>query len=139
MASEFPWETKLWEPVKAELLKHVKVKMSIPKGKPYTIIASATHKGIIQYGASYGVRESEAIVWMETYCGESVRDKVIAAITSLPAEHPLKIAEISQGKRNKDKWAWSIRLKMDKSDSGLVKWCVETLLSIYTVMEGMEL
>lgn len=138
-ASEFPWETKLWEPVKAELLKHVKVKMSIPKGKPYTIIASATHKGIIQYGASYGVRESEAIVWMETYCGESVRDKVMAAITSIPAEHPLKMAEISQGKRNKDKWAWSIRQKMDKSDSGLVKWCVETIFSIYTLMEEIDL
>jgi hypothetical protein len=138
-ASEFPWDTKLWEPVKAELLKHVKVKMSIPKGKPYTIIASATHKGIIQYGASYGVRDCEAIVWMETYCGEVVRDKVVAAITSLPAEHPLKIAEISQGKRNKDKWGWSIRRKVDKSDSGLVKWCAETLLAVYTTMEGMEL
>ena len=138
-SSEFPWEAKLWEPVKAELLKHVKVKMSIPKGKPYTIIASATHKGIIQYGASYGVRESEAIVWMETYCGESIRDKVVAAITSLPAEHPLKIAEIGQGKRNKEKWGWSIRRKVDKSDSGLVKWCAETLLAIYTIMEGMEL
>ena len=137
-ASEFPWEAKLWEPVKAELLKHVKVKMSIPKGKPYTIIASATHKGIIQYGASYGVRESEAIVWMETYCGESIRDKVVAAITSLPAEHPLRMAEIGQGKRNKEKWGWSIRRKVDKSDSGLVKWCAETLLAIYTVMEGME-
>jgi hypothetical protein len=113
--------------------------MSIPKGKPYTIIASATHKGIIQYGASYGVRDCEAIVWMETYCGEVVRDKVVSAITSLPAEHPLKIAEIGQGKRNKEKWGWSIRRKVDKSDSGLVKWCAETLLAIYTIMEGMEL
>ena len=32
--SEFPWEAKLWEPVKAALNKQIKVKMSIPKGKP---------------------------------------------------------------------------------------------------------
>ena len=32
-ASEFPWEAKLWEPVKAELLKHMKMKVSIPKGR----------------------------------------------------------------------------------------------------------
>jgi hypothetical protein len=76
---------------------------------------------------------------METYQGERVKDRIMAAIASLPAEHPLKMAEISQGKRNKDKWGWSIRRKVDKSDSGLVKWCADLILDIYPVMEGMKL
>lgn len=28
---------------------------------------------------------------------------------------------------------------VDKSDSGLVKWCADLILDIYPVMEGMKL
>ena len=44
-ASEFPWEAKLWEPVKAELLKHMKMKVSIPKGRSYMGVPSVANKG----------------------------------------------------------------------------------------------
>lgn len=57
------------------------------------MIASSTHKGINQYGATYGVREGVVIVWMETYQGERVKDRIMAAIASLPAEHSLKKAD----------------------------------------------
>ena len=53
--------------------------------------------------------------------------------------HPLKHAELSQGKRNKNKWAWSIKHSIDKADAGLVQWYADKLLSLCTVMEGMKL
>lgn len=138
-ASEFPWETKLWEPVKTELLKHMQVKVSIPKGRSYMGVPSVANKGKIAVWISYGVRESTAYVSMETYGGEEMKSKIFAAITNLPGTHPLKHAELVQGKRNKNKWAWSIKKNIDKNDSGLVKWYVDMLLSLWGVMEEMSL
>ena len=65
-ASDFSWDVKLWEPVKAELLKHMKVKVSIPKGRTYMGVPSIANKGDLAVWASYGVRESTAYVSMET-------------------------------------------------------------------------
>ncbi len=138
-ASEFPWDNKLWEPVKAELLKHMKMKVSIPKGRPYMGIPSVSNKGNVAAWASYGVRDSTAFVSMETYGGDTMRDKILAAIANIPDTHPLKNAELVQGKRNKNKWAWAIQRNMDKSDSSLVKWYAEMLLAIYSVMEEIDL
>ena len=137
--SEFPWETKLWEPVKTELLKHVKIKMAIPQGRPYVTIQSVANKGKIACGISYSVRESEVYVWMETYQGEEMKEKILIAMSKLPSDHPLRDAELSQGKKNKNKWAWSIKRQIDKTDPGLVKWCSDRILAIYTTMEDMAL
>ena len=137
--SEFPWETKLWEPVKTELLKHVKIKMAIPQGRPYVTIQSVANKGKIACGISYSVRESEVYVWMETYQGEDMKEKILIAMSKLPSDHPLRDAELSQGKKNKNKWAWSIKKRIDKTDTGLVKWCSDRILAIYTTMEDMAL
>ena len=137
--SEFPWETKLWEPVKTELLKHVKIKMAIPQGRPYVTIQSVANKGKIACGISYSVRESEVYVWMETYQGEDMKEKILIAMSKLPSDHPLRDAELSQGKKNKNKWAWSIKQQIDKTDPGLVKWCSDRILAIYTTMEDMAL
>lgn len=129
------WSELLWEPVKAELLNQVKVKMSIPKGKPYVILASENHKGLLQYILQYSVRDGEAIVRLETYGGEDAKNQFDAKIAASPAGHPIKQAVISQGQKNKDKWAWTISTKADKSDAGLVKWYAETLLAVYAFME----
>lgn len=137
--SEFPWETKLWEPVKTELLKHVKIKMAIPQGRPYVTIQSVANKGKIACGISYSVRESEVYVWMETYQGEDMKEKILIAMSKLPSDHPLRDADLSQGKKNKNKWAWSIKQQIDKTDPGLVKWCSDRILAIYTTMEDMAL
>ena len=138
-ASEFPWETKLWEPLKDELLKHVKLKMSIPKGKSYTIIQSAANKGKATICATYTVRECLANVVLETYGGEETRDKIVSAISNAPDNHPLKSAELSQGKKNKNKWAWSIKHCIDKTDSNIINWYTETLIASYALMEDMTL
>jgi hypothetical protein len=137
--SEFPWDVKLWEPIKAEMLKHVKVKMAIPQGRPYVTIQSVANKGKIACGISYSVRESEVYVWMETYQGEEMKEKILIAMSNLPSDHPLRDAELSQGKKNKNKWAWSIKQQIDKTDPGLVKWCSDRILAIYTTMEDMTL
>ena len=137
--SEFPWDAKLWEPIKAELLKNVSVKMTIPKGKPYVIIQSVANKGKIACGISYSVRESEVYVWMETYQGEEMKEKILTAMSKLPSDHLLKSAELGQGKKNKNKWAWSIKQQIEKTDSNLVKWCSDRILAIYIAMEDMAL
>ena len=138
-ASEYPWDVKLWEPVKAELLKHMKVKVSIPKGRTYMGVPSIANKGKLAVWASYGVRECTAYVSMETYGGEDIRDKILAAIATIPDAHLLKHAELVQGKKNKNKWAWSIKNNIDKSDSGLVKWYIDMIVSLCEAMENMTL
>jgi hypothetical protein len=138
-SSEFPWDVRLWEPVKSELLRHVKLKMTIPKGKPYVIIPSVANKGKIACGISYGVRESVVYVWMETYQGEEMKEKILNAISRLSSDHPLQSAELGQGKKNKNKWGWSIKQQIDKTDTGLIKWCADRILAIYTTMEDMAL
>ena len=137
--SEFPWDVKLWEPIKAELLKNVSVKMTIPKGKHYVIIQSVANKGKIACGISYSVRESEVYVWMETYQGEEMKEKILTAVSKLPSDHPLQSAELGQGKKNKNKWAWSIKQQIEKTDSNLVKWCSDRILAVYIAMEDMAL
>lgn len=137
--SEFSWDVELWEPIKAEMLKYVNVKMSIPKGRPYVIVQSIVNKGKIACGVSYGVRESKVYVWMETYQGEEMKEKILTAISKLPSAHPLRDAALIQGKKNKSKWAWNIKLQIDKTDSNLVKWCSDRLLAVYIAMEDMVL
>ena len=137
--SEFPWDVKLWEPIKAELLKNVSVKMTIPKGKPYVIIQSVANKGKIACGITYSVRESEVYVWMETYQGEEMKEKILTAMSKLPSDHLLKSAELGQGKNNNNKWACSIKQQIDMTDTNLVKWCSDRILAVYIAMEDMAL
>ena len=102
-------------------------------------VPSIANKGNLAVWASYGVRECTAYVSMETYGGKDIRDKILAAIAHLPDVHLLKHAELVQGKKNKNKWAWSIKNNMDKSDSGLVKWYIDIIVSLCEAMENMTL
>ena len=138
-ASEYPWDTKLWEPLKAEVLKHVKLKMSIPKGKSYAMIQSVANKGKVAMVVAYSIRECSAYVSIETYGGEEIRDKIMSAMLETPDTHPIRQAELTQGKRNKNKWAWSICHNIDKADGCIVKWYADTLLPVYTLMEDVIL
>ena len=117
------------------MLKQVKVKLSIPKSKPYVILASENYKGLLQYIMQYSVWDGEAIVRLETYGGEDAKSQFDAKIVASPTGHPLKQTVVSQGQKNKDKWSWTIAIKADKSDAGLVKWYAGTLLAVYNFME----
>ena len=138
-ASEYPWDVKLWEPIKEEMLKLVKAKLTIPKGRPYAWMQHITNHKKLGTGVGYSVRDSHANVSLETYLGVEARDKIIEAISKLPSDHPLKSAEMSQGKRNKNKWAWDVHKQIGKTDSGLIKWYVETLFAFYTAAEAIDL
>ena len=126
-----------WAAVKEQLSKHHNLKMSVPKGKGYSIIASKTHKGILQYIVAYSVREGEAYVSWETYHGDDAMDMIETAVGSAAANHVVKQATKSQGKKNKDKWAWSIARKVDVSDSSLLQWYVDTLLPVCEYFESL--
>ena len=138
-SSEYPWDVKLWEPIKEEMLKLVKAKLTIPKGRPYAWMQHITNHKKLGTGVGYSVRDSHANVSLETYLGVEARDKIIDAISKLPSDHPLKSAEMSQGKRNKNKWAWDVHKQIGKTDSGLIKWYVETLFAFYTAAEAIDL
>ena len=138
-SSEYPWDAKLWEPVKAETLNHIKAKFSIPKGRAYAgvhLVANHKKMGIFM---QYSVRDNSASVTLETFLGEEARDKIAAAISQLPADHLLRCAEMSQGSRNKNKWAWSISNHIDKADSSLVQWYVETIVTFFMAAEEIKL
>ena len=137
--SAIEWAELLWEPVKEKLQKKVDIKISIPKGKSYMLCQSVAHKGQLGYCCTYGVRAGEAVVFFETYGGEEVRDAINAVVSAAPDGHPVKQAIMSQGKKNKDKWAWSIRRNVGKDDNELIDWYVEMLLACYKFMESAEL
>lgn len=126
-----------WDAVKEQLSKHHDVKMSIPKGRAYSCITSSAHKGFIGYVFGYSVRDGQATICYETYQKEEGRDLIEAAIASAPDGHVVKQATRSQGKKNKDKWAWTITRKTDVSDPELLQWCVETMLPIYEYFENL--
>lgn len=138
-ASEYPWDVMLWEPVKVEVLKRVQTKMSIPKGKPYAWMHHKVNHKKLGTGVLYSVRENKANVFLETYLGDEAKEKIVAAISKLPADHPLRSAEMNQGARNKNKWGWALSKSIDKSDSGLVKWYADTLIAFFTAAEDIEL
>jgi hypothetical protein len=138
-SSEYPWDTKLWEPVKAETLKHIKAKISIPKGRAYAGVNLVENHKKMGIFVQYSVRDNSASVTLETFLGEEARDKISAAISQLPADHLLRSAEMSQGSRNKNKWAWSLSNNIDKADSSLVQWYVDTIVAVFTAAEEIKL
>ena len=133
-ASEYPWDVKLWGPIKDEILKaYPKARVTIPKNEaPYMVVKSTANKGKIECGITYGVRASEVKVWMYTTHIEEMNDRIIDAISKLPADHILKTAEYGSYNRKVD---WTIRNQIDRTDSSLVKWCADALLAMYPVME----
>lgn len=126
-----------WEAVKEQLSKHHDVKMGIPKGRAYSVVRSLAHKGFLGYCFTYSVRDGQAAVFYETYQGDEARDMIMAAVANAPEGHPVRQAIMSQGKKNKDKWAWTITRNTDASDNGLLQWYVDTFLPMYEFLENL--
>lgn len=126
-----------WEAVKEQLSGHHDVKMGIPKGRAYSVVHSLAHKGFLGYCLTYSIRDGQAAVFYETYQGDEARDIIMAAVANAPEGHPVKQAIMSQGKKNKDKWAWTITRKADASDNGLLQWYVDTFLPMYEFFENL--
>lgn len=131
--SEINWAEKLWEPMKEVLLSHAKMKISIPKEKSYCFVKCESVPASICVG--YSVRNSLATVSLETYGGDEAKMVIENKLAQASAEHLVRQAELSQGKRNKDKWAWTLSLTIDKTDSNLVKWYADSVLAFYSCVE----
>ncbi len=131
---DIQWGEMFWEPLKNALLKQVKVKMSIPKDKPYCHAGSVAYPGAI-YAAGYSMRNGVASVSFETFGGEELKNIIEAKVAMAPDDHPIRHAELVQGKKNKNKWAWSFAKSIDKSDPGLLNWYSDTLLAFITLLE----
>ena len=132
--SEMPWEEEIWRPAKDMILSQANLKINIPKGKQYCLVNSVAHPGCA-YFMVYSVRNNLATVQFETYDGEEGKEKFEHLIAQAPANHIIRQTEMSQGKRNKSKWAWTISNNIDKQDKNLIKWYADTLVAMYTFLE----
>ena len=132
-ASDIDWAGKLWIPVKNQISSSLSTKMNIPNGKSYCIIHSCAQ--YFGYCMVYSVRTNIATVTFETYGGETVKRKIEEILEKAPADHIIRQVKMSQGKRNKNKWAWAFEKQIDKFDPAIVDWYKETFLAFYTFLE----
>ena len=131
---DIQWGEMLWEPVKKQIASSVKLKIG-GSNQNWLAIASNAHKGQLQYVMAYSVRDNMAFVSVETMKGDEVKQYVESKIAGISHDHPIRQAVAVQGKRNKNKWAWSLTRAIDKTDPGLVGWFAENILSVITLFE----
>lgn len=129
------WTDNLWRAVQMRLSNDVKTTISIPKGRSYFFISSATFKDTLKYVISYSVRSGLASVGVETYKGEEGKTIIEDKMNTVPSENQIKTLEAKQGVKNKDKWAWSMSDTIEKSFEELVQWYVDTIRSFYQFFE----
>lgn len=131
--SEIDWAGKYWIPIKGQIASTLKTKISIPNGKSYCTISSCGQN--FGYCMGYSVRNNIAAVSFETYGGEVVKHKIEEILAKAPADHIIRQFTVGQGKRNKNKWAWTIENQIDKFDPNIVNWYAETFVAIYSFLE----
>lgn len=132
--AKFPWGEKLWEPVKA-CLASSNVVLKAPKTSQNWIIFKL--KSIdAQIVLAYNPGKNIATVQLETMGGDAVKSKLDAKIAKTATDHVIRIAEIEQSKRNKNKWVWAVRANIDKNDTQLVNWYADVMIDIYRAIEG---
>ena len=127
--SEVPWDKVLWTPLNEKLSKVLKIKLPKPGTRPYIGYKVKSINAMLW--ATYSVNDGLARVCLETYGGEEAKVAIDNILSQLSDDNPFKNAEISQGKRNKDKWAWVVSVSMDKNDSQLVQWYADNILNGY--------
>lgn len=84
----------------------------------------------------YSVKEKCATVSIETYGGDEPKVLISNTLAQLPEDNPYKHAELNQGKKNKNKWIWDVRIYIDKNDSQLNQWYADNVLISYRILEG---
>ena len=132
-SSEIDWTGKLWIPVKNEIASTLTTKMNIPNGKSYCLIHSCGQN--FGYCLTYSVRNNIAAVTFETYGGEEVKQKIEAILEKAPADHIIRQVKMSQGKRNKNKWAWTLEKQIDKFDPAIIDWYKTVFVAFYSFLE----
>ena len=128
---KYPWAEKLWTPVKEQMTKYG-IKCPKPSDRDWMVYkVKSINAQIVPW---YRSKENRAGIVIETYGGDDVKAVIENMLANLPEDNPYKHAELSQGKRNKGKWNWTVSLKIDKNDSNIVQWYVDNLLNAYKAL-----
>ena len=132
--ADVPWAEIIWTPLKEKLSKMSDIKGSKPADRSYTIYKiKSINAQIVPW---YRVKTNEAGVALETYGGEEVKAIIDDLLSRAPADSVVRQAELSQGKKNKDKWNWTLINTIDKYDSNIIQWYTDTILAFYKAIEG---
>lgn len=133
-ADNVPWAEILWTPLKGHLDKVTKINASKPADRSYTIYRIKTIDA--QIVPWYKVKTNEAGVALETYGGNEVKSIIEKILSKAPANSIVRQAELSQGKKNKDKWNWTIITKIDKNDNRIIQWYADAILAFSSLIDG---
>lgn len=129
-----PWAEILWTPLNKQLSKDLNIKLPKPGDRPYmTFKVKSINAQIV---CLYSVKEKCATVSIETYGGDEPKVLISNILAQLPEDNPYKHAELNQGKKNKNKWNWDVRIYIDKNDSQLIQWYADNVLISYRILEG---
>ena len=132
--ADVPWAEIIWTPLKEKLSKISDIKGSKPADRSYAIYKiKSINAQIVPW---YRVKTNEAGVALETYGGDEVKAIIDDLLSKAPADSAVRQAELSQGKKNKDKWNWTLINTIDKYDSNIIQWYVDAILAFYKAIEG---
>ena len=133
-AADVPWAEILWVPLKEHLAKKSDIKGSRPADRQYAIYKVKSINA--QICPWYNHKGNLAGVALETYGGDEVKAVIEDRLSKLPADSLVANAEISQGKKNKNKWAWVVSVNMDKKDKNIISWYSDVILTFYNALQG---
>lgn len=128
---KYPWAEKLWTPLKEQLTKQG-VKCPKPSDKDWMIYKVKTIDA--QIVPVYRLKGNIVVVNLETLGGDEVKAVIDNKLAQLPEDNPFKHAELSQGKKNKNKWVWTVSKVMDRDDAQFVQWYVDNVLNAYKAL-----
>ena len=132
--ADVPWAEVIWTPLKEKLSKMSNIKGSKPADRSYTIYKiKSINAQIVPW---YRMKTNEAGVALETYGGEEIKTIIDDLLSKAPADSAVRQAELSQGKKNKDKWNWTLNNTIDKYDCNIIQWYADTILAFYNAIEG---
>lgn len=132
--TDVPWSEVLWAPLKERLSKVSDIKGNKPSDRAYAIYKAKSINA--QICPWYNMKETQAGVSLETFGGEEVKTTIENLFSKAPADSIVRFAELSQGKKNKNKWNWALVCTIDKYDSNIIQWYADTILAFYNVIEG---
>ena len=128
----------LWAAVTDQLKSAINSNINWPQGRPYCFKTSNNIK-ILSYVMVFGKRDKTLKVCVETNEGESGRNFISDIIAKAPNSHPIKRAELAQGEKNKEKWAWTISTNYENmSNDEIVAWYKNNYSDLYTFFENVN-
>lgn len=130
---DVPWGQILWAPLKDRLSNVSEIKTSRPADRAYTVYKIKSMNAA--FCPWYNLKNNQAGLNLETYGGEEVKAIIEEKLAKAPADSIVRQAVLSQGKKNKNKWAWVINTDIDKNDPGIIQWYADIILKFLEFIE----